>query len=99
VDTGLLVACAQECSLGALLGEERRSHIEFKTRSDLVLKLKLTFQDIGGGPGLGEDKTVLFVGVFGLKVTSDSGRARGAVSSDLEKHVGRSFGFYFQTVS
>lgn len=64
----------------------------------MVLKLKLALECVGSGPGLGENQTVLLVGVLGLEVTINGFGGAGTSSSDFEDNVGGSLGFYFQSI-
>lgn len=98
VESRLFVYGSDQSRLGAFLWEKRSRDIEFETVSDLVLELDLTFKDVGSSPSLRKGQPVLFVGVFGLKVASDSRRAQRTVPSDFEDDIRRGFGFHFQPI-
>lgn len=53
----------------------------------MVLQLDLSLQDVGGGPGLGEDDTVLAIDVLGLDVSNNGVRLGIASSGDLEVDI------------
>lgn len=71
MDTRLLVDSIENSGLLTLLREQGGAQIKLQTLSDLVLKLHLGFEDVGCRPGLGEDETVLGIGVLGLNVPVD----------------------------
>lgn len=71
MQTRLFEYTVQDSCLVALLWSQRGGDIEFETLGDLVLELNLTFQDVGGGPGLGESEAILAVSVFGFDVSSN----------------------------
>lgn len=94
--TRLLVDSIDECRLGALLRVEDAGHVELEALGDLVLELELSAEGVGGGPGLGDDETLLIVGILGLQVAIDCGRARIARATDAEGDAGGGFGLDFK---
>lgn len=87
----LLVDSIEESRLLALLGEQRSGQVKLETLGNLVVEFDLGLEDIRGCPSLGENKTVLEVGVFGLNITGD-GRALLLAASNFESHTGRGLG-------
>lgn len=88
----LLVGRVEDSSLGALVGGEGGGKIKLEALSNKVVKLNLVAEDVGGGPGLGQGKTVDLVSPLALDVSSDEVRLGVTVSSDLEGDVGGSLG-------
>jgi hypothetical protein len=72
VKTRLLIDSMEGSTLVVLLRVQRSVQIKLETLSELVLELHLGFEDVGGGPGLGEGEAVLGVDVLGLDVPSDN---------------------------
>lgn len=87
----LLVDSIEESRLLALLGEQRSGQVKLETLGNLVVEFNLGLEDIRGCPSLGENKTVLEVGVFGLNITGD-GRALLLAASNFESYTGRGLG-------
>jgi hypothetical protein len=87
VETRLLVDSIEESSLMALLGEQRGGQIELETLGNLVLELDLSFEDVVCSPGLGEDETILEIGVLGLDIPNN-GIGLGLATLDLKAHAG-----------
>lgn len=54
MDSGLLVRGGQDGRMSILFGSESSMELEFEALGDLVLELYGGFEDVGGGPGLGE---------------------------------------------
>lgn len=99
MDTRLLVDGIDDSGLVTLFGSQRAKDIDLETLDNLVLNLDLVFDDVAGGPGVGEGHTVSLVGPLGFNITDNGGRARRTTSSNLERNIGRSFGFNLETVT
>jgi hypothetical protein len=96
VEAGLLVGSSDDSRLLALLREERGSQVELEALGDVVLELNLGAEDVGGGPGLGEDEAVLPVDVLGLNITGNDVALVVTSTSNAEGRVGRSQGLDFE---
>jgi hypothetical protein len=71
--------------------------LELQAVGELIFDLQLGPEDIGGGPGVGENGSIFGVRVFGLEVTSDQAGLGVLSSSNTEGHIGGGLGFDFQT--
>ena len=87
MQTGLLERSVDDTSLVVLFRVKRGVQVELETLCNLVVKLNAGPENIGGGPGLGESKTVLGVGVLALKVTGNGGILVVAGTGNLESDV------------
>jgi hypothetical protein len=96
METGLLVGSSNDSRLLAFLREERGSQVELEALGDVVLELNLGAEDVGGGPGLGEDEAVLPVDVLGLNITGNDVALVVTSTSNAESRVGRSQGLDFE---
>lgn len=72
--TGLLKGDVEETRVDSLFRVERRVSFELEALCELVLDLELGAEDVGRRPGVGEDSSVLVVGVFALEVTCNMAR-------------------------
>ena len=88
VDTGLLVDSVEQDRFFSGLGCQRGRETEFQALGKIVVKLKLRLEDVGSGPGFGQDEAVLVVGVLGLNVTADALRLGVAQTRNLEGNGG-----------
>jgi hypothetical protein len=92
VEARLFVDGVQDGGFAALVGGERGGEVKLEALGDEVVELDLVAEDVGGGPGLGEGKTVDLVGPFALDVTVDGVGLGVAVTLDLEGDVGGGLG-------
>jgi hypothetical protein len=74
---------------GASLREQYTRDVEFETLRELVLKLQLGAQGIGGRPGLGGGNAFLGVGKLGFNVAIDLRGARVAIAGNAESNTRR----------
>ena len=65
-----------------------RQRSRFQALGKIVVKLELRLEDVGGGPGFGQDEAVLVVGVLGLDVIADALRLGVVQTCDLEGNGG-----------
>ena len=72
MDTGLFVDGVEQGRLVSSLGCQRGGKVEFQALGKIVVELELRLEDVGGGPGFGQNEAVLVVGVLGLDVTGDA---------------------------
>ena len=72
VDIGLLVDGVEQGRSVSSLGCQRGREVEFQALGKIGVELELRLEDVGGGPGFGQDEAVLVVGVLGLGVTGDA---------------------------
>ena len=96
MDTGLFVDSVEQGRLVSSLGCQRGGKVEFQALGKIVVELELRLEDVGGGPGFGQNEAVLVVGVLGLDVTGDALRLGVAQTRDLEGDVGGGLGLDFQ---
>lgn len=87
----------EETTVDALLRVEARMCLKLQAVGELVFDLKLRAENVGGGPRVGENSAILWVRVFGLEVTSNEAALCVTVTSDAERHIRRSFGFYLKS--
>lgn len=92
MQAGLLVDSVEERRLLALLGEQRSAQIKLEALGNVVLKLDLGLEDVGGRPRLGEDDAVLVVGILGFKIPGNGG-GLALAASNLEGDARRGLGF------
>jgi hypothetical protein len=96
VDARLLVDCAHERRLLALVGEKSSAEVKFEALGNVVVKLDLGAEDVGGGPSLSEDEAVLLVEVLGLDITRDRGRLGVTDTRNLEGCARRGEGLHLE---
>lgn len=89
VQAGLLVRGRDQRGLAGAVGGERGVQVELEALGKVVLRLDLGAEEVGGGPGLGEDEAVGLVGVLGLQLAGDSLGLVILAAGDLEGDVGR----------
>lgn len=93
----LLEGKVEQTAADALFWVKAGMGLELQAVGELVFDLELGAENVGGSPGVGEDSSILWVGIFGLEVTSDQTALRVLGSSDLEGHIGGSLGLDFKT--
>ena len=62
----------------------------------MILKLDLGLEVVGGGPCLGKDEAVLWIGVLCLDIAVDGVRLVGLGTGYFESNVGGGFGLDFK---
>jgi len=90
VDVRLLVDGSNDGALLVLGGVDGSQEIQLQASSDLVLKLDLSSQDVGGGPSLSDSDTVLGVDPFSLDISGNGTRFSISETSNLEASGERS---------
>ena len=60
VDTGLLVGGVKQDRFVSGLGCQQGRETEFQALGKIVVELELRLEDVGGGPGFGQDEAVLW---------------------------------------
>jgi len=96
VHTRLLVNGVEKRSLVVLDRVKGAGDIELQALGNLVLKLELGTEHVGGGPGLREDQTFLVVGVLGLDITRDDGGLSVVITGNFECDIRRCLSLYFK---
>lgn len=97
VITGLLESQVEETAIDALFRIQARVGLEFETLCELVLNLELGAEDVGSRPCVGEDGSILVVGVFCLEVACNGARLCIACAGDAESDVGGRLGLDFES--
>ena len=70
----LIVDSAKQSRFVFSLGCHRGREVEFQVLGKIAVELKLRLEDVGGGPGFGQDEAeaILVIGILGLDVASDA---------------------------
>ena len=100
MNAGSLVDCIQNRVLGDALcllfgtgfvhifGMDRGVQLDLETVDNVVVELNNGVESVAGGPGLGEGKAVLAVGVFGLNICAHCTGGSSLVTNNLEDDTG-----------
>ena len=87
VEARLLVGGGDKSALAGAVGRERGVQVELEALGEVVLRLDLGAEEVGGGPRLGEDEAVGLVGVLGLELAADEVGLVVLLAGDLEGDV------------
>ena len=87
MQAGLLVGGGDERGLAGAVGSEGGVQVELEALGEVVLRLDLGAQEVGGRPCLGEDDAVGLVGELGLKLAGDGLGLVVLLARDLEGDV------------